>query len=195
MNSEYGYYLRDQSGDGVPDKDNSTSLDVDAARHVGHRHGRRLRRDRLWHDVFRRQPRSRAVRSGCAERTTPGRRRSASCGGVFTGLEWWKLEPHDDLLKCSTARAGDGKQLERLAPPDSTYWALAQPGKQYVVYVRVSRWPVSIALENAGALRARQFDPRTGATIDLPRPAAAGAYSYRPPDRQDWVVVLTENDQ
>ena len=32
VNSEYGYFLRDQSGDGVPDKDNSTS--ADAMRHA-----------------------------------------------------------------------------------------------------------------------------------------------------------------
>ncbi len=32
VNSEYGYHLRDQDGDGVPDKDNSTSLE--AIRHA-----------------------------------------------------------------------------------------------------------------------------------------------------------------
>jgi hypothetical protein len=43
---------------------------------------------------------------------------------------------------------------------------------------------------NGTSLSARQFDPRSGAWTPLPKPSAGDRYEYRPPDRQDWVVVL-----
>ena len=109
---------------------------------------------------------------------------------LFTGLAWWTLEPHDELVTAGVRRGPDGKHLERLAPPETTYWALATPGQQYIVYVRGLAETVSIHLENGRELRARQFDPRIGAFTELP-PPAAGPYRYQPPDRQDWVVVVT----
>jgi hypothetical protein len=58
------------------------------------------------------------------------------------------------------------------------------------MYVRGVRAPVTLALAGAaGATNARQFDPRTGEFRDLPAPANQQLV-YRPPDEQDWIVVV-----
>jgi hypothetical protein len=189
VNSEYGYYLRDQNGDGVPDKDNSTSLE--SMRHAtwdilmagayavtgfgttyfgGHR-------DPGPFDVD-------------AAKNTEWERQVGVLARFFTNLEWWKLEPQDELLRSPAPRGPDTRHLQRLAPPAAAYWALAEPGRQYVVYVRGLQEPVTVALPAGGGLRARQFDPRTGAFSDLSPASGRDGFVYRPPDRQDWVVLL-----
>lgn len=92
----------------------------------------------------------------------------------------WRLEPHDELVRSETRRASDGKQLERLAPPETTYWAMARPDSNTSSMCGVSR---------PGRLRwrtdrnfAASIRPRTGAFTDLPAPAAR-PYRCRPPDR------------
>lgn len=189
VNSEYGYHLRDQNGDGVPDKDNSTSLE--SIRHA------------TWDIVMagayavtgfgttyfggNRDP---GPFDLDAAKNKPWESQFGLIKKLFTGLAWWTLEPRDELVTAGVRRGSDGKHLERLAPPEATYWALATPGQQYIVYVRGRAETVSIHLENGRELRARQFDPRAGSFSELP-PPAAGPYRYKPPDRQDWVVVVT----
>jgi hypothetical protein len=190
VNSEYGYFLRDQNGDGVPDKDNSTSLQ--AMRHAtwdllmagsyvvtgfgttyfgGHR-------DPGPFDVT--APRNRA----CEAQLAIAKRH-------FEGLEWWRLEPRDELVRSAVPRGRDGREIERVTPPRVAYWGLAEPGQQYVVYVRGLSDPVPVALQDGTRLRARQLDPRTGLATELPAPRSDREYTYHPPDQQDWVVTLT----
>jgi hypothetical protein len=70
-------------------------------------------------------------------------------------------------------------------------WCLAQPGKQYVLYARGLADSMELTLEG-GHYTARQFNPRTGEFTDLSKPNGAMPFHYRPPDQQDWVVLLQE---
>jgi hypothetical protein len=191
VNSEYGYFLRDQSGDGQPDKDNSTSLE--AMRHAswdivmaggylvtgfgttyfgGNRDPGPFDLDVPKNDQWEEQ-------SGMMKR-------------LFTDLEWWKLEPHDELLKCETPRGKDRNELGQIAPPSTTYWCLAEPDKQYLVYVRGLKQPVTLKLgASSDGLNVEQFNPRTGAREELKANVEDGSFQYTPPDEEDWVVLLT----
>jgi Protein of unknown function (DUF4038)/Domain of unknown function (DUF5060) len=191
VNSEYGYFLRDQSGDGVPDKDNSTS--IHAMRHAtwdilmaggyvvtgfgttyfgGNRDPGPFDLDAQKNDAWE-------LQLGHLRR-------------VFLPLPWWKLNPHDELLTCQTPRGRDGKEFNRTVPPAEAYWCLAQPGQQYIVYARGLNVPLTLAIEpSAEPLTAMQFDPRTGERKSLGTVAGPSQFEFRPPDPQDWILLLT----
>ncbi|MGH8248989.1 MAG: hypothetical protein ACREUU_21490, partial [Gammaproteobacteria bacterium] len=190
VNSEYGYHLRDQNGDGIPDKDNSTSLE--SIRHA------------TWDIVMaggyavtgfgttyfggNRDPGSFDIEAG---KNKPWEAQIGYIKQLFAGMEWWRLQPHDELLRCATPRGADTRQLERLAPPATTYWCLAEPGKQYALYARGLKESIALSVGDGGArLRGRQFNPRTGEFTHLEFKATGGRFEYRPPDEHDWVLVL-----
>jgi hypothetical protein len=191
VNSEYGYYLRDQDGNGVPDKENSTSLEI--------------MRAATWDIVMagayavtgfgttyfggHRDPGPFDLE---AVKNAPWVAQIGHIKRVFTSLQWWNLKPHDELLSCKTPRGRDRQHLDRVAPPGVAYWCLADPGRQYLAYVRGLRSaPLEIALPTtSGAFTARQVNPRTGESVPLEVKAGAPIFSYTPPDSQDWVVVL-----
>ena len=187
VNSEYGYLFRDQSGDGVPDKDNSTSVDV--------------MRNATWDIVMaggyvvtgfgttyfggNRDPGPFDV---TAEKNKPWELQMGHMKKLYEGLEWWKLKPHDELLRCNIPRGRDRTHLKVTAPPERTYWCLAEPAKQYVVYVRGLSSPVT--LEAAAALKVQRFNPRTGAWATVELPEHRGTFELTAPDEQDWVFVV-----
>jgi hypothetical protein len=110
---------------------------------------------------------------------------------VFLPTQWWKLKAQDGLLTCTAPRGEEGREFERIVPPATTYWCLAEPGKQYIVYARGLKTPVTVTLEgSAGSYSAMQFNPRSGERKDLGSVAGKDRYEYRPPDEQDWVVIL-----
>jgi len=88
----------------------------------------------------------------------------------FTSLEWWKLDPHDDLV-------------------DDGAYCLADPGRQYIVYLRTGR-PVTVRL-GPGEYEAEWFNPRTGKRS--PAGAVKGPEWKSPtsPDSADWALLLT----
>ena len=191
VNSEYAYFLRDQNGDGSPDKENSVTLDimraatwdiVMAGGYVvtgfgstyfgGHRHPGPFNVE--------------------ANKNRPLEEQLSQMKKLFTGLEWWKLDPRDDLLQSATPRERDSRHLNQVAPPRATYWCLAEPGRQYLLYVRGLNAPVELKLSQSGeGMKARQWNPRTGESTLIEFRVKAGLLSYRPPDDQDWVVVLS----
>lgn len=199
VNSEYGYHLRDQSGDGVPDKDNSTSLE--SIRHAS------------WDIVMaggylvtgfgttyfggNRDPGPFDVGSA---RNDDWERQIGLIKQLFVGLNWWKLESQPDWLTCSTPRSKEGKQFGCLAPPPATYWLLAEPGKQYVVYARglTDELMLQLGPNTAGQYRARLYNPRTGETTPLRRQyELQDRFTWTPPDSNDWILHLskiTEHD-
>lgn len=99
---------------------------------------------------------------------------------LFTGVEWWSLQPADGLV------TGSG-----------THYGLARTGQQYVAYVRNGSGPLSLSLGGgaAGAYAVRRFDPRTGASVTLPAYSGSGPVTLTPPDGQDWVFVVTRSGQ
>lgn len=112
---------------------------------------------------------------------------------LFTELKWRRLEPHDELITAGVDRGEDSTHQGVIAPPKTTYWALAEIGGQYVAYVRGHEGPVELSLGEAPprSCRLRQLDPRSGEFRDLGTHPGKGPVRYTPPDRQDWVLVVT----
>jgi hypothetical protein len=86
---------------------------------------------------------------------------------LFTSLEWWKADPHDELV-------------------NNGAMCLAEKGTFYVVYLPHGG-SVTLTLE-PGVYEMRWFNPRTGQYQPLPDAAGSAWTSPIAPDSQDWVV-------
>jgi hypothetical protein len=93
----------------------------------------------------------------------------------FTAFEWWKTEPHDELV-------------------DNGAFCLAEPGRTYVAYLPHGG-RVTMALA-PGEYKTRWFNPRIGAYSDAPAAEGPRWTSPEAADQQDWVLLLqvTEPD-
>jgi hypothetical protein len=102
---------------------------------------------------------------------------------LFTSLEWWRLEPSDHGVRVPGAAPPKGKRNATAA------WCLAEPGRQYLVYVRgVDR--VTVTLEKTGGpFAATRFDPRTGGRTKL-GDVAGGDAEIAVPDTEDHLFIL-----
>lgn len=87
----------------------------------------------------------------------------------FTGFDWWKTEPHDEL-------AGDGN------------YCLAKPGEIYAVYLPRGG-KATVRLQN-GTYRAEWFSALSGERIALPDVRGRSWTSPEAPDRNDWALLL-----
>jgi len=120
-----------------------------------------------------------------------GSPRANGMPALFGATAWWRLQPRDDLARCPVGRGNDRTFDGLPAPPLSAYWCLAEPGEQYVLYVRGLTVPVQLSLDTAAATYVvRQFSPRSGAFEHLGMGKEISAFTYRPPDESDWVVLL-----
>jgi len=87
----------------------------------------------------------------------------------FTSFEWWKTEPHDELV-------------------NNGAYCLAKPGQTYAVYLP-GEGAVTIRLE-PGTYNATWFSAFTGEKIPLP-PVEGGVWtSPRTPGWLDWALLL-----
>lgn len=203
VNSEYGYHLRDADGDGAPDKSNSFS--AEDMRHAswdivmaggylitgfgttyfaGHRDPGPFGVDAAKNDDWEAQ-------IGHVKR-------------FFESLDWWRLIPADELISCDTPRTGDrnvrirqrGGESNAIRPPETVYWAMAIPGEKYVVYARAISGPVRFNLDSrAGNFEVQRFNPRTGAFDKQGVVNISTHHEFRPPDRSDWVYLLTRVEE
>ena len=87
----------------------------------------------------------------------------------FTSFEWWKTNPHDELV-------------------DGGNYCLAEPGKTYAVYLPHGG-SVTIRLQ-PGQYRASWFSAITGETIDLPTITGPEWKSPEAPDQNDWALLI-----
>ncbi len=87
----------------------------------------------------------------------------------FTGFEWWKTNPHDELV-------------------NNGNYCLADPGKTYAVYLPIGG-TVTIQLE-PGRYSVFWLSAVTGEKIDLPPVDGPSWTSPAPPDRNDWALLL-----
>lgn len=87
----------------------------------------------------------------------------------FTSFEWWKTNPHDELVN-----NGD--------------YCLAEPGKLYAVYLPHGG-DVTVHLD-PGHYRVQWFSAMTGERIDLPAAGGGDWKSPAAPDRNDWALLL-----
>ena len=87
----------------------------------------------------------------------------------FTSFEWWKADPHDELVSGGA-------------------YCLAKPGEIYAIYLP-KEGNVTIRLE-PGTYSAHWFAPNTGEVIPLP-PVSGPSWTLPPaPDRLDWALLL-----
>jgi hypothetical protein len=89
----------------------------------------------------------------------------------FTSFEWWKTEPHDELVNNGT-------------------FCLAESGRVYVVYLP-NGGSVDIKLEPA-RYDVKWFNPRNGEYAKIGLVDGASWTSPAAPDDQDWVLLLTK---
>ena len=93
----------------------------------------------------------------------------------FCGIDWWKLEPRQDLIFGY-----------------SNGWCGADPGVEYVVYLRYGGG-LSVNLGDTGAGHQFQyswFNPRTGVAGVEQSVFGGAARSFTAPDVNDWVLHL-----
>lgn len=87
----------------------------------------------------------------------------------FTALEWWRMDPHDELV-------------------DGGAYCLAEPGRQYLIYLPSGgRAAVRLA---EGRYRASWFDPRTGKSEEIGVVSGPSWSSPHRPSGQDWAIVV-----
>lgn len=197
INSEYAYFLRDQNGDGQVDKPHSYT--VDDIRHAtwdiamagtylvagfgstymgGNRHPTPFLPD---------DPRNR-----------PWEEQIGRVKRFFESREYWRLEPHDELLACRVPRGEDRASRVEVADrpvaltraPAVSYWCLAEPGREYAIYVRGTRAPVALTTSADARWTVERHDPRTGAVVEVATPGTGPAVALAAPDEQDWVFVV-----
>jgi hypothetical protein len=87
----------------------------------------------------------------------------------FTSFEWWKTDPHDELVSKGA-------------------YCLAQPGEIYAVYLPKGG-RVTVTLD-AGAYDAMCFSALSGETIALPVASGPSWTSPESPDDNDWALLL-----
>jgi hypothetical protein len=91
----------------------------------------------------------------------------------FTGFEWWKTEPHDELV-------------------DNGNYCLAEPGRTYAVYLPHAGH-VTVRLE-PGRYAAFWFGAQTGEKVALPEISGPSWTSPDAPDRYDWALLISRKD-
>ena len=194
VNSEYGYLFRSShaASHGKADKDNSQ--DAEVMRHAtwdiamaggyvvtgfGTTYFGGLR-DAGPFDLMAAKNRPWEEQMGCLR-------------SFFEKWSWWQLLPQDEWVTCAQPRGQDRILEGQVAPPEVTYWCLADPvGKVQIIYVRGVHTPLRIQhFFEAGTLRAQVFDLRSGAVSSGKVTTAAGGLSWTPPDERDWVLALT----
>ena len=201
VNSEYGYIYRDSSGDGKVDKHNSfgpedmrfATWDIIMAGGYpmtgygstylgGFRDPGPFNPDDPRNEIWAQQYRH--AKQFLAE------------------FDWWELQPQDDWIECAQPRSEDREVKVHMSPtstrkvrrpPLSTYWLLTEPGRQYITYVRGTDKPVTINFKDneEETYQAYLFNPRTGEWSEMKDSTKlTGAFTFTPPDKQDWVIVL-----
>jgi Protein of unknown function (DUF4038)/Domain of unknown function (DUF5060) len=87
----------------------------------------------------------------------------------FTGFEWWKTNPHDELVNRGN-------------------YCLADPGNTYAVYLPQAGQATIQLLP--GRYRAYWFSATSGEKIDIPDVSGPSWTSPEAPDRNDWALLL-----
>jgi uncharacterized protein DUF4038/uncharacterized protein DUF5060 len=201
VNSEYGYYLRDASGNGKPDKSNSLSVDDmrDSSWDITTAGGYLVTGFGTTYFGGHRDPGPFDVD---AAKNDDWEEQIGYIKSFFEQIDYWRLMPADSLLECATPRSNDRREkvdrgdrtITVIRPPVTTYWAMTIPGETYVIYGRGLVTPIRLTLDSrAGAFRARHYNPRTGQFTSQGIVDPSGSedfYTYAPPTEADWLILL-----
>ena len=175
VNSEYAYYLRDANGDGDVDKPNSNTLEEirDASYDIVMAGGHLVTG---WGTTYFGGYRDPGPFNPDDPRNDDWEEDVQHVKTLLTDREWWKLEPHDELI------GGPG-----------TEYLLADIGEEYVAYVRGNSGNYSLDLDTTSVetYDIQRFDPREGTYTDLGTHTGNGTFTFSPPDSQDWVYILS----
>jgi hypothetical protein len=90
----------------------------------------------------------------------------------FTRSEWWKTEPHDELVNNGS-------------------FCLAEPGSLYVVYL--PHGGIVTARLEPGRYDVKWFNPRNGEYSGAPDAEGPSWTSAEAPDEEDWVILLARS--
>ncbi|MGB3403152.1 MAG: DUF4038 domain-containing protein [Microcoleaceae cyanobacterium] len=174
VNSEYAYYLRDSNGDGVVDKPNSATLEEirDASYDIVMAGGHLVTG---WGTTYFGGNRDRGPFNPNDPRNDDWEEDVQHIKTLFTDREWWKLEPHDELI------GGPG-----------TEYLLADIGEEYVAYVRGNsgNYSLDLGTNQTATYNIQQFDPREGTYTDVGSYTGSGTITLSPPDSEDWVYIV-----
>jgi hypothetical protein len=179
INGEYAYFLRDRTGDGVVDKENS--------------HDRAEFRQASWvlamtggyfvsgfGRTYLGGGNDPSTFSFIGGATTDDSRYTDAAADLtrlhdfFVTHEWWTLDPNDALVTGSGA-----------------HYCLARTGQDYVVYTN-STTSASLALGGApsGTYTVKRYDPRVGTYSTPTTYTGTGPIALSSPDTQDYVYVV-----
>jgi hypothetical protein len=87
----------------------------------------------------------------------------------LTSFEWWKTEPHDELVNTGN-------------------WCLAEPGRTYAVYLpKAGKATLRLV---PGRYNAEWFNPMTGEVISIGLAEGPAWTSPAAPGRNDWALLL-----
>jgi hypothetical protein len=90
----------------------------------------------------------------------------------FTSFDWWKTEPHDELVNHGN-------------------YCLARPGELYSIYLP-NGGQATLRLQG-GPYRVMRFDPSTGKRTSLPVAKGPVWTSPSAPGHRDWALLLDKN--
>ncbi|MBN1558790.1 hypothetical protein JW998_00970, partial [candidate division KSB1 bacterium] len=122
---------------------------------------------------------------------------------LLARLHWWKLQPMDHAITCPQPRGQDHRlelatsrgKVKLRCPPQTTYWLLAEPGRQYLVYARGVTADLSIDIAPAmSGYSAQLYNPRTGDMTTSDCDIEPDSLRWKPPDERDWVLWVTDRE-
>jgi hypothetical protein len=87
----------------------------------------------------------------------------------FTSFEWWKTDPHDELVNHGA-------------------YCVAEPGRTYAVYLPHGG-EVTVQLD-AGSYRAEWFSALSGEILSIGTISGPAWTSPKAPDENDWALLL-----
>ena len=201
VNSEYGYFLRDASGDGKVDKHNSFT--PDDMRYVTW--------DIIMAGAYPITGYGTTYMGGYRDpgpfnpddpRNDPWAEQYQNAKEFLAGLEWWTLQPMDELISSPQPRNEERNVEVRMSPTHTrkvrrpaltTYWLLANPGQQYILYARGLSQEITLTLGEYSSMQysAKLYNPRSGEMKKVETPSQQkNAFIWTPPGDEDWVLHL-----
>ncbi len=201
VNSEYGYFLRDASGDGKVDKQNSFTPDD----------MRFVTWDIILAGAYPITGYGTTYMGGYRDpgpfnpddpRNGVWAEQYNHAKAFWAGLEWWTLQPMDELISSPQPRSEERNVQVRMSPTHTrkvrrpaliTYWLLADPGEQYILYARGVSQEITLSFgDQANSWYAAQlFNPQTGERKQVKAPPQQdNALIWTPPSDQDWILHL-----
>ena len=158
---------------------------------MGHCDGRRVRGQRLWLDLHGRARATWGPFAVDAPQNDDWEAQIQHVPALFQSVDWPKLQPRDEWIQPSIPPSDERQINGRPAPPERAAWCLGERGEQAVLYLRGMTRKVTLSPDGLPpSYTIRRVNPRSGTWSDLGEGTAEGGFSFRPPDGQDWVVVL-----